>query len=112
VNRGRVEEDTTTAVGGPQGYRGHLRAGAGTVGRLRAEATATRPATGGQRWGGERRNHEIEAKSLERFPFVHRGLAVIVRIGLSFCGVDAVARREAGDRRGRQTEEATDAGTQ
>jgi len=37
---------------------------------------------------------------------------VIVRIGLSFCGVDAVARRAAGDRRGRQTEGATGAGLQ
>jgi len=43
---------------------------------------------------------------------VWRGLAVIVRIGLFFCGVDAVARRAAGDRRGRQTEGAMGAGLQ
>ena len=43
---------------------------------------------------------------------MRRGLAMIMRIGLSFCGVDAVARRAAGDRRGRQTEGATGAGLQ
>ena len=92
MNRGRVEEDTAAAVGGPQGCRGHLQAGAGTVGaatcrwarlasrpalgerglhcgKLRVGAAAAWPATGGRRWGGGRRNHEIEAESQERFPF-------------------------------------------
>jgi hypothetical protein len=69
---------------------------------------------GGGRWDFERR------RSKARFPFspmsraviVQRGLTVIVWIGFSFHGMDVVARRAAGDRRGRQTEGATGAGSQ